>query len=61
MKKIMISFLGPLGSFSHEAANKIYGNFEFVLKKSFPEVFSALSEGVKIIVPIDNSIEGLVA
>lgn len=60
-----VGFLGPLGSFSHEAADKylasVGGVFEVTPQDSFPRVFNFDSgEEYWIVVPIDNSIEGLV-
>ena len=61
-----VGFLGPVGSFSHEAADKyltsVGGVFEIMPQDSFPKVFSFDSDDQKywVVVPIDNSIEGLV-
>ena len=64
--KAKVGFLGHLGSFSHEAADKyltsVGGMFEVVPQDSFPKLFNFNSNGQRylIVVPIDNSIEGLV-
>lgn len=71
MTKTKIGFLGPKGSFSHEAARilsidkylaSVGEVFELTPQDSFPRVFNFDSDGQKywIIVPIDNSTEGLV-
>jgi prephenate dehydratase len=61
-----VGFLGPSGSFSHEAANRYCNSnflevFETSPQDSFSKVFNLLKERkCLIVVPIDNSIEGLV-
>lgn len=58
--------MGPEGSFSHEAVDKYLGRvdeaFEIAPQDSFPRVFNFDSGDQEywVVVPIDNSIEGLV-
>ena len=62
----LVGFLGPLGSFSHEAADKYLASvgeeFKIAPQDSFLRVFNfnAGDQRYLIVVPIDNSIEGLV-
>ncbi len=53
-----VSFLGPIGTFSHEAASSISNNL--ISYCSIPEVMHSVETGecVKGVVPIENSIEG---
>lgn len=54
----MISFLGPKGTFTHEAASKI--NENLIPYCTIPAVFESVESGEcnKGVVPIENSIEG---
>ena len=54
----MISFLGPKGTFSHEAASLLGDNL--VPYCTIPAVMGSVDSGqcIKCIVPIENSIEG---
>ncbi|MCF0109902.1 MAG: hypothetical protein HUJ57_07555 [Erysipelotrichaceae bacterium] len=57
-----VAFLGPLGTFSHEAATIVEGKeVEFVEKASVEEVLEALDDGecTYAVVPIENTIGGL--
>ncbi len=59
-----VSYLGPEGSFSHQAAWAIFGaSSELVPRKSLEEVFDGVLTGAvsKGVVPIENSTEGSVA
>lgn len=52
--------LGPEGSYSHLAAQKMCPGAEIVCCKSFPDVFAALTSGKteNAVIPIENSIQG---
>lgn len=61
--KLKVSFLGPLGTFTHLAAVKKFGKkIDLVACQSIGEVFSNVEkEAVEYgVVPIENSIEGVV-
>ena len=53
-----VSFLGPIGTFSHEAASSI--SDDLISYCSIPEVMQSVVSGecIKGVVPIENSIEG---
>ncbi len=55
-----IHCLGPAGTFSHEAAEKIFPSEEIVFSPNFDALFSALDDHPKDIgvVPIENSLHG---
>jgi chorismate mutase / prephenate dehydratase len=56
-----VAFLGPLGTFSYEAALAHFGNgVELVAAPSIPAVFEAVVRGdaEQAVVPIENSIDG---
>lgn len=56
-----VSFLGPLGTFSHIAALKHFGNSAGLIpKESVDEVFKSVERGESAygVVPIENSTEG---
>lgn len=58
---LRVAFLGPLGTFCHEAARAHFaGPAEFLPQASIPGVFEAVSRGEaeQGVVPIENSIEG---
>ena len=62
--KFKIGFLGPKGTFSHQAAIKVFSQKpEFVPTKTITEIFEKVnSEEIDIgIVPIENTIGGLVS
>ena len=61
MIKDKVAFLGPMGTFSHEAASLVSDNL--VSYCSIQSVMSAVESGECIygIVPIENSIEGSVS
>jgi chorismate mutase/prephenate dehydratase len=62
-KPIKIGYLGPFGTFSHQAANKVFGDsVQYDPKSSIAEVFKAVSAGDCHygIVPFENSIYGIV-
>lgn len=56
-----VAFLGPLGTFTYEAALAHFGSgVEFVAAPSIPAVFDSVARGDadRGVVPIENSIEG---
>jgi len=57
-----VGFLGPEGSFSHEAAAKLE-NVEAVACGSIPEVLASVANGTLVLglVPLENAIEGTVS
>ena len=60
---IKAAFLGPLGTFSHQATMEIFGeSTELVPQKTIPEVFKAVECGKADYgcVPIENSAEGVI-
>ncbi len=60
---IRVGFLGPEGTFSHQAAIALFGNSSvFVPLESIEEVFSEVEKGSchQGVVPIENSYEGSV-
>ncbi|MGB9598489.1 MAG: prephenate dehydratase domain-containing protein, partial [Minisyncoccales bacterium] len=63
MKNLSVGFLGPQGTFSHEAAIKIFSlKSRFCPFESLREIFEAVNNG-KIdfgLVPFENSITGLI-
>lgn len=62
MKKQVIGYLGPEGTYSRLAADKLYPNGEKVAYPSFFTLFNALKSGETdcIILPIENSLNGAV-
>lgn len=59
--KPRVAFLGPLGTFTYEAAQAHFGgDAEFVAAASIPAVFEAVAKGDAEfgVAPIENSIEG---
>lgn len=62
-KKLSVAFLGPLGTFSEEAADKQFGGLQSPVEcASIDEVFR-LVEGGKVdygVVPVENSTEGAI-
>ena len=60
---LQIAFLGPLGTFSHEAAAKCFGeSVTLVPQSSIKDVVLSVEQGVANygLVPIENSTEGVV-
>ncbi|MCS7233685.1 MAG: prephenate dehydratase [Synergistetes bacterium] len=58
---IKVCFLGPEGSFSHQAAIKLFSHYtELIPCKNFRELFDAVEGGKSnfSILPIDNSLAG---
>jgi chorismate mutase / prephenate dehydratase len=55
-----VAFLGPVGTFSYEAAQAHFGDCRFVPAPSIPAVFDSVTrhEADFGVVPIENSIEG---
>jgi chorismate mutase/prephenate dehydratase len=63
-KQLRVAFLGPLGTFSHQAAREQFGARSVLLPvASFAEVFDEVEHGRADygIVPVENSTEGVVA
>lgn len=62
-KELTIAFLGPLGTFSEEAANKQFGGLSSPMQcSSIDEVFRQVETGQAHygVVPVENSTEGAV-
>lgn len=62
-KELTIAFLGPLGTFSEEAANKQFGGLSAPIQcSSIDEVFRQVETGQADygVVPVENSTEGAV-
>ena len=60
---VKTAFLGPLGTFSHQATLEVFGSStELVPQKTIPEVFRAVECGRADYgcVPIENSAEGVI-
>jgi len=60
-KRLCIGYLGPEGSYTHQAALERFGSSDkFVPQRSITEVFAMLSreEADACVVPVENSIEG---
>lgn len=63
-KKVSVSYLGPTGTFSEEAARKKFGdNVNYITTNSIDEVFNMVhsNESNYGIVPVENSTEGAVS
>ncbi|MGI6668059.1 MAG: prephenate dehydratase [Acetivibrionales bacterium] len=62
---VRIGYLGPRGTFSHEALKKYMGNapHQAMDFQSISEIFEAFGKGLldEAIVPVENSIEGAVS
>ncbi len=62
-KAVTVAFLGPLGTFSEEAANKQFGGLSAPMQcSSIDDVFRAVESGQADygVVPVENSTEGAV-
>lgn len=62
-QKLVVAFLGPLGTFSEEAATKQFGGLSAPMQcASIDEVFRQVESGVASygVVPVENSTEGAV-
>lgn len=61
-KELEVFYLGPEGSFTHQAAVKFFGEgVRFVPLLSVEDIFKSLEEGAEYaVVPIENSLEGTV-
>lgn len=62
-KELSVAFLGPLGTFSEEAANKQFGGLSAPIQcSSIDEVFKQVETGQANygVVPVENSTEGAV-
>ncbi len=62
-KELSVAFLGPLGTFSEEAANKQFGGLSAPVQcASIDEVFRSVESGAVNygVVPVENSTEGAV-
>jgi prephenate dehydratase len=59
-----IGYLGPRGTFSHEAMKKYTGQAPYISRDfpTIPDIFAAMQDGQldEAIVPIENSLEGAV-
>ena len=63
VQPVKTAFLGPLGTFSHQATLEVFGSStELVPQKTIPEVFRAVECGRADYgcVPIENSAEGVI-
>ncbi|HYN54990.1 MAG TPA: prephenate dehydratase [Methylotenera sp.] len=63
-KELSVAFLGPLGTFSEEAANKQFGGLSAPIQcSSIDEVFRQVETGQANygVVPVENSTEGAVS
>jgi prephenate dehydratase len=58
-----VTFLGPLFTFSHEAAQRLYPDYEMVPADTFQDVFNSVSEGSADygVLPVENSSAGAIA
>ncbi|ABU81490.1 Prephenate dehydratase [Ignicoccus hospitalis KIN4/I] len=58
--KVKVAYLGPPGSYTHEAASLVFPKEELVSKGSIPEVFESVEKGEADfgVVPIANRLEG---
>ncbi|GAA5987083.1 hypothetical protein JCM10908_001019 [Rhodotorula pacifica] len=63
LQKPRVAFLGPLGTYSHQAATDFFGECECVPQERIADVFTAVSSSRAIygVVPIENSSFGPVA
>ncbi len=62
-KKLVVAYLGPEATFTHEAARTKFGSaVKYLAADSISEIFSAVEKGYADygVVPIENSIEGAV-
>ena len=62
-KKLIIAYLGPEGTFTHDAATKHFGlSVERVPLLSIEQIFQQVESGICDygVVPVENSIEGVV-
>lgn len=62
-ENIKVAFLGPEGTYSHEAATQIFGpDCEYIPKKTISDIFEAVSSNFVhySVVPIENTTEGVV-
>jgi chorismate mutase/prephenate dehydratase len=61
-KELTVAYLGPEGSFTHQAAVKFFGEgVRFIPLPSVEDIFKVLEEGMDFgVVPIENSLEGTV-
>ena len=63
-KKLSVSFLGPLGTFSEEATIRQFGeNIKTIPTDSIDEVFNHVQSGIVHygVVPVENSTEGAIS
>lgn len=62
MKNGVIGYLGPAGTYSEIAADRLCGDMQKVAYPSFFTLFSALSDGAAeaIVIPIENTLNGAV-
>ena len=63
-KAMAIAFLGPVATFTHQAAISRFGHsLSYIPRKTIPEVFAEVSKGRADygVVPVENSTEGVVS
>lgn len=63
-KRLVVAYLGPQATFTHEAARSKFGSaVEYLSVDNIGEIFSAVEKGYADygVVPIENSIEGAVS
>lgn len=63
-KNLKVTFLGPIATFTHEAAIKYFGlNAQYIPVRSIPEIFDEVYKGRSDlgVVPVENSTEGVVS
>jgi len=60
--KARLAFLGPLGTYTHQAAHERFGeDVEYVERKNITDVYNALSSSVHFaVLPSENTIHGAV-
>src|SRR3990172_3782483 len=63
-RPLHIAYLGPAGTFTHEAAERRFGSaVTYLPTRSIPEIFAATEKGQADygVVPVENSTEGVVS
>ncbi len=63
MEKIKVAFQGEMGAYSHLACEKLFPSCEIKACPTFEETFKIAhdDENYKIVIPIENSLAGIVA
>jgi len=62
-KKLIVAYLGPAATFTHEAAKSKFGDgVDYFAASNISEIFNSVEKGYADygVVPIENSIEGIV-